>query len=116
MRTTVLAAIVVAALGAPTRAAEHPILGKSLSVNDPTGDESRRSIVLLGREDASDITTFSDPTVSGATLQVVLTGATPSDHTYALESSGWRAIGGGYRYAGGVVRMALLRRFSDGSA
>lgn len=62
----------------PAAAADRSILGKSMTVSDPTGGESRRSVVLLGRETGTDVPAMSDPTVGGATLTVTTGGVRPS--------------------------------------
>jgi hypothetical protein len=79
------------------------ILGKKLIVRDPTGDESRRTVVALGKETSTDMgpLILGDPTVSGATLRIVTVGTTPADQTYALDASGWQPLGAyGYLYRG----------------
>lgn len=95
------------------------ILGKKLIVRDPTGNESRRTVVAVGRETTTDMgpLILGDPTLSGATLRVVTMGTTPADQTYALDAAGWQSLGAfGYLYRGPtggdgdpVVRVRIKR-------
>jgi hypothetical protein len=79
--------------------------------------------VIQAREQPTDIGTFSDPRLNGATLQVALAGATPSDETFNLPAGGWEAVGGGYRYTRPMgmspsdpVRRVLLKQTPSGMA
>jgi hypothetical protein len=100
------------------------ILGKKILVKNPTGDESTRKTVATAKEAATDLgpTIIGDPTVTGATLRVIVNGPTSSDQTYALDAAGWTATGGGYRYTGPTgldgdpVRKVTFRRTGGGVA
>jgi hypothetical protein len=101
------------------------IQGKRLTVADPGGSESRRYVLVLGRETATEVGRFvdGDPTVHGATLRVITNGTTPSDQTYVLDASGWRRLASAaYRYTGPTggdgdpVRGAVLRLARSRSA
>ena len=94
----VAAAILLTAAVSTCFAVGHPVLGKRIIVKNPTGDPQDRTVIILAKERPTDVGTLSDPTVSGATLQVVLTGGTPSDDTYVLNEAFWEATGYGYRY------------------
>jgi hypothetical protein len=100
------------------------ILGKKILVKNPTGDESTRKTVATAKEAATDLgpTIIGDPTVTGATLRMIVNGPTSSDQTYALDAAGWTATGGGYRYTGPTgldgdpVRKVTFRRTGGGVA
>jgi hypothetical protein len=101
------------------------ILGRRLIVKDPTGNEPQRTLIALGKETATDVgpTILGDPTIAGATLRVVATGAVDSDQTYVLDAAGWSAIGTtGFKYLGPTggdgdpVRRVLLKRTPGGTA
>lgn len=106
------------------REGDARVAGKKLIVKDPTGAESERSVVVLGKEKQSDIGPLpglGDPTASGATLRVVTTGTTSSDETYTLDASGWTALATGYRYSGPTgsgapVKRVALQRTPRGTA
>ena len=99
MRTTLALAGLLAVFVSASMAVEHPILGKQILVKDPTGDPHRRKVIILGKEQPTDIASFADPTVDGATLQVVLSGGTPSAQSIDLPAAGWEAIGNGYKFS-----------------
>jgi len=100
------------------------VLGKKLLVKNPTSDESERAVVVFGQEAATDIgpSVIGDPTVSGATLQVIASGGTDRARTYQLDAPGWRTAGSvGYRYAGPTadgdpVKKVLIKRTPGGKA
>jgi len=102
----------------------RPILAKKILVKNPTGSESQRTVVALGKETTTDIgpAIVGNPTIVGATLRVVTRGATDSGQTYVLDSSGWKALAVGYRYAGPTggdgdpVKKVLLKRTPAGVA
>jgi hypothetical protein len=95
------------------------IHGKRLLLRDPTGVESTRQVVVLGRETATDIgpTIIGNPVTGGAILRLIANGGTDSDQTYVLDPQGWTALGtGGFRYTGPTgadgdpVRKLVLKR------
>jgi hypothetical protein len=50
-------------------AAEQQILGKQLLVRDPTGEESKRRVVMIAQESATDIAALvGNPAADGAML------------------------------------------------
>jgi cysteine-rich repeat protein len=107
-----------------TETQSHLIKGSKMVVKDPSGAELKRSIVVLGKETASDIgaAIVGDPTASGATLRVVATGATDSDETYALDAAGWSPTKTGFKYKGPTgsdgdpVNQVVLTRTPGGKA
>lgn len=106
---TLFATMVLAGLGAPASAAQS-VLGKSFVVTDPLPNvaPARRSIVILGRELATDDTLKGDPIASGASVEVFANGANSTTQTFTMPAGlysaggwGWRAIGNpaiGYTY------------------
>jgi hypothetical protein len=111
-------------LGVPIR-----ILGRSLTLRNPSGDEPQRTIVAQGQETPTDIgpAVIGDPTISGATLRIIASGTMNSDETFVLDAAGWRPFGGyrarlGYLYLGPTgadgdpVRKVLLNRTPQGKA
>ena len=94
----VAAAILLTASVVTAGAAGHPVLGKRILVKDPTGNPADRTIIILAKERPTDVVALSDPTISGASLQVVLSGGTPSDDSYFLAPGSWETTGYGYGY------------------
>jgi len=96
-----LAVVLVALSGGAVLAADRLILGRRLVVEDPTGNENTRSVLVLGRETATDVPGISDPRTSGATLTVIANGGTSTVGTYVLDASGWTSVGTtGFKYTG----------------
>ena len=58
--TFVFTLALLSEIGAGTAlAAEQQILGKSLQIRDPSGNESDREVVLTAKESATDIVSYS---------------------------------------------------------
>jgi hypothetical protein len=100
--------------------ADHSILGRSLVVRS-NGPEVTRTVVLVGREAASDVSTLSDPTAVGATLRMEVAGGTPATQVFSLPAAGWSAIRSGFRYrteigASAPVSTVVLKRKPSGVA
>jgi hypothetical protein len=93
-----LAAILLVSSVSTSLGVGYSILGKRILVKDPTGAPEQRTVIIQAKERPSDIAALSDPTVSGATLQIVLTGGTPSDDSYNLPAALWETTGYGYGY------------------
>jgi hypothetical protein len=106
-------------LGGIAVAADQQMLGKKLIVKDPSGDESKRSVIGLGKEKPTDVSALSNPS-SGATLQIIANGTSPSNQTFSLPAAGWSAIGNGFKYIGSVggepVKKVVLKRTPAGTA
>lgn len=91
------------------------ILGHAMVVTG-TRDavEKARTVTVTARESSTDLVTIADPRVGGATLTVVVAGATPSTQTFALDAGGWSVAPRGYRYrmaknaAGPPVRKVTM--------
>ncbi len=102
----------------------RPILGKKVLVKDPTGVETDRGVVVLGKETATDIgpTILGNPPVNGATLRVISNGTTDSDEAYVLDAGGWSAGTVGFKYVGptGIdadpVKKVIVKRTPSGKA
>jgi hypothetical protein len=120
-RWTTAALVLGTILGsfASAQAADQLLLGRTFTVKDPDPANPLRRAVKFQVADRSFNTVVGDPTVSGATLRVIINGATPSDETYVLPAAQWRgrvsASGSSsYRFSGGyntgnVVKRASIR-------
>jgi hypothetical protein len=119
--------VAVAGLAGGALAADQTILGKSLSVKNPSTPD-RRKVVVVGKEPGSPNTLVGNPTVNGATLTVVANGGTPTSQTFlvpqGISATGkpfWSAIGTtGYKYKDskgeqGPVKTILLKRAPSGN-
>jgi hypothetical protein len=129
MRVLAISLVVVGMLGGQGIAADHSILGKTFQVKDgaPGVDATKRKIVGLGKEKNSPDFIVGDPTISGATLQVVADGGSPSSQTFllpqGLSSTGksfWKATGTGFVYKDslseqGAVKTLVIKRSASGN-
>jgi hypothetical protein len=119
----VLVVIALLSGSIPTGAigADRLILGKRITVDDPTTLERRR-VRGSGKEATSDVLALSDPRAGGATLTVIANGGTASSETFVLDAVGWTASGSGYRYTGPTgadgdsVKRVVVKRTSSGTA
>src|SRR5262245_66328994 len=84
------------------RAADQTVLGKSFGGRDPMPgvDASLRSVVVLGKEPASDDTVAGNPITDGASVEIIANGTSPSSQIFSLPAgaltpgaAGWKAIG-----------------------
>ncbi len=105
------------------QAADQTILGKSFVVKDPEpgGDPAKRKITVLGKEPLPDNAIVGDPTAGGASVEVMVSGATPGGQTFPMPAAGWTRIPSnvikpliGYKYAdkigaAGPVKSALIK-------
>ncbi len=87
-----LALAVVLALPLVSQAATQTVLGRALRLKNPSTPDKRK-IVVKAREPASDNTIVGDPTTDGATLVVVVRGATIGSQTFALPAGTNSATG-----------------------
>ena len=109
------ATLLLLATVATSMAAGHPILGRRILVKDPTGDPEQRTVIILAKERPTDVGTLSDPTISGAQLEIVLSGGTPSNASYYLPAAGWETTGYGYGYRyTDPVRRVFLKKSPSG--
>ena len=77
-------------------AVDRILLGKTLSVRVGT----ERSIVIVGREQATDVPAISDPRNFGSTLTIVAAGGTTTTESWPLFRTLWTKIGANaYHYA-----------------
>ncbi len=95
------------------------ILGQKFHIRNPATDASKRRVLGQAREKGSPNTIVGDPTVDGATLQVIANGDTDSDQTVALPAAGWKRMGSvGFKYTnrvtGGATRHATIKRSAKG--
>lgn len=109
----------------PATAADHLILGKRMVVVQRSPSENVRRVVMTGMEHDTDIgpSIVGDPRVSGATLTIVVNGATPTVQSFDLAAERWHGIEDvGFFYSGPVrngvpgppVRRVRIRRSSRG--
>jgi hypothetical protein len=121
------------ALAGPGRAADQTLQGKSFAVLDPVpSDPARRKLSFAAREVRSAHTLSGDPSApassSGALLQVLLEGTSPSRQTFVLPQGTnqrgkpfWRRLRpAGFRYSDahgevGPVRSLQLRLAANGT-
>jgi hypothetical protein len=101
-------------------AVDHAILGKRLLVKNPTGEESGRTVVILGKEKATDV-----PAIAGhqlaAVLVVVVKGGSASARSFVLDGLGWKTTATGLRYrgptmSGDPVKSVRIARTAGGVA
>jgi cysteine-rich repeat protein len=92
---TLIVALFLALAGTATHAADRPIAGDRLTLEDPAGQPDSRSVKFKAAKDpAVDPTSGADPTVVGATLEVV--GASSGDGNtgpIALPAALWTGLG-----------------------
>jgi len=85
---------------AAVASADQLVVGRKLLIKNPTGAESDRSVLILGRSYPSSVTLVGNPTVDGASLQVVANGANGTTQLLTLAAAGWTATSNGFRYIG----------------
>lgn len=94
---------------------DQTILGNQVLFKDPKpGVVEKRAIVVAAKEKSSTNTVTGNPTASGATLTISVTGAATSTQTVALPATGWKATKTGFKYADtkltmGPVKSALIQ-------
>jgi len=84
---TIVNLILASLLGLGTaNAADQTVLGKQLLLKDPKPgvDATKRKLVVQAKEPASDETIVGDPTISGATLTVLVSGFTSASQAFVL--------------------------------
>src|SRR5262245_52919935 len=88
----VVAVALGALLGTLAYTADQTILGKSFSVKDPEPgvDVTKRKVSAVGREFSSPNTVIGDPTVDGATVEIIANGTSPSSQIFTLPAAGWK--------------------------
>ncbi len=119
-------AALLAIAGSLALAADQTILGRALTVKNPS-DATKRKLVGIAKEKGSPNVIVGNPTVSGsaggAILRFVALGASSSDQSFVLpqgtSSSGkpfWTAVGStGFKYRDsrgeqGPVKLAFIKR------
>src|SRR5437879_1415641 len=112
-------ALAVSLLAPLARAADRPLAGSKLLVQDPTGDPLRRKIVVKATDPGATTGLAGNPASAGADLRIVTQGGTSADQTFSLPASGWKLLGViGFRYSnavpGGAVKSVLLKRNARG--
>lgn len=104
---------------------EFALLGKLMLVKDPQPgvDATRRKIVLKVKESASPHPITGNPITGGATLEVVLSGTTPSSQTFTLPPGAafWSALGTvGFKYkdtglVNGPIKLLIVKKTTSGN-
>jgi predicted esterase len=89
------------------RAADQTVLGRSLTVKDPSTPD-KRVVVVKARETPTDDTLVGDPVANGATVTITLDGSTPSADTFALPA-GTSLITGKPFWSGDVTKGFTYR-------
>ncbi|MEO8603197.1 MAG: hypothetical protein ABI629_11530 [bacterium] len=126
MRRLILVSFLLFSLPLAARAADQTILGKQISLKNPSTPEKRK-ILVKASETASPNTLVGDPTVTGATLLIGVYGSTASAETYTL-SAGLNLAGKpfwkgdatkGFKYAdkkgeNGPVKAAQIKKTAKG--
>src|SRR5262245_61616817 len=86
MRDLIGTILALALAAAAAHAAEQRVLGSQRQVKDPTPgvDATKRAVVVRAKERASGDTIVGDPTASGATLTVFVTGASSAGQVFVL--------------------------------
>ena len=122
MRSTRLALALVALVSGVGHAATQTVRGGTFTVKDPSAgvDATKRRIMAVAKEKASDDTLVGNPVATGGTLAVFANGATSTSQTFALPATGWSAFGSGFRYrdthgANGPVASAQVGRTAGGT-
>jgi hypothetical protein len=96
VRQVAVALVVSIASVSGSPAADYPVLGKTFAVSAG----NRPTIKGLGKQSAPGFPQFADPRIGGASLTVIANGGMPTSQNYALDASGWRQVGSGFKYAG----------------
>ena len=111
-------------------AADQTILGKSLTVKNPTGDNAQRFIKGSGKEKGSSGTLTGDPTLSGtaggAFLDIFANGTHPSQQRFPLPQGTsstskpfWTKSGSAFKYKDakgdqGPVKSLIIKSTANG--
>jgi hypothetical protein len=107
-------------LAALAQAAEQPLPGTSLTIQNPNGDPLRRKIVVQSKTPAGSAMALpGDPAADGATLHLETTGAVAVTQDFPLPAAGWSTLPGarfkyGNRLVGGPVKTVQLQRSASG--
>jgi len=129
MRSFAVSLLVLALFGGQAGAADQVLLGRTFQVKDgaPGVDATKRKVVGLAKEKASPNTIVGDPTLGGATLEVLADGANPTSQSFPLPqgTSGtgkpfWKATGTGFVYKDplseqGAVKTLVIKRSASGN-
>jgi sugar lactone lactonase YvrE len=101
----------------PPGATGQPIFGKKLLLKSQPGKDTRRGIMVLGKDAAISIGdgngSDDDPVRTGATLRVASTAGDGFDTTYVLPREGWRYLkkegaNKGYKFTKGATFKSVL--------
>jgi len=112
-------------------AADQKILGKSLTVKNPTGDASQRFIKGSAKETGSSDTLVGNPTLAGsaggAILEIIVNGTHGSSQSFKLPQgttstgkSFWTKAGSAFKYKDargdnhGPVKSLIIKRTPNG--
>ena len=120
IRGAVIAVALLSLSAGSVHAATWTVLGKTFQIKNPSTDASKRKVSGQALERGSNDGLVGDPTVNGATLEVIANGGTPSDQTFALPKEGWSKIGTvGFQYSSrnspGAVKKAKIKLTPSGT-
>src|SRR2546422_8216112 len=119
IRGAVIAVALVSLSAGSVHAATWTVLGKTFQIKNPSTDASKRKVTGQALERGSNDGLVGDPTVDGATLEVIANGGTGSDQTFTLPKEGWSKIGTlGFQYSNrnspGAVKKVIIKRTPSG--
>jgi len=107
VRRALLACSLVLSMLPAARAADQTVLGRVLTVKNPSTAE-KRSVTLKAREADTDDTLVGDPAASGASVTITLDGPFPSADTFTLPA-GTSAITGRPFWSGDAIKGFAYR-------
>jgi hypothetical protein len=115
-------ALAAALVARPAVAADQKVFGKIVLVKNNL-DPAKRKVKYLAKEAASASTIVGNPTVDGATFEIVMEPelGTGSQQCFVLPGAGWSAIGAiGYKYKDvtgtyGPIKVATIKRSPSGT-
>src|SRR5262245_33350581 len=83
---TLIACLMVLCVAGSAIAAEQTISGARMKVTDPNPgvNPTKRKVQVIAKEKGTDLTIVGDPLADGATLEVIVNGATSTSQILAL--------------------------------
>ena len=87
IRGAVIAVALLSLFAGSVHAATWTVLGKTFQIKNPSTDASKRRVSGQALERGSNDGLVGDPTVNGATLEVIANGGTPMCHALGMATS-----------------------------
>lgn len=86
MRTIIASLLVALCVASSALAAEQTVLGSRMKVSDPNPgvNPKKRKVQVIAKEKGTNVTVVGDPLADGATLEVIVNGATSTSQVLAL--------------------------------